>query len=179
MLSQGQAHVQQGMGDHNQLTSLTLTLLWLPSVLWAMFGVVTSKPCGTPGIYKARINTPLLSDLRSFWSLSGFVGRTWLFYIPRAAEAFSISVGFTFGSQPCWIQVVWMQKATGVCCYTNSMQSRHLQGCLGGWGGVACCFITYLLSVQEGGGKVSLLKVTNLKSCLHFSRESAVLATLW
>lgn len=81
MLSQGQAHVQQGMGDHNPLTSLTL--LWPPSTLWAMFEVATSKPHGTPGIYKAQINTPLLSDLGSFWSLSGFVGRTWLFCVPE------------------------------------------------------------------------------------------------
>lgn len=175
MLSQGQAHVQQGMGDHNQLTSLTL--LWLPSVLWAMVGVVTSKPRGTPGIYKAWINAPLLSELRSFWSLRGFVGRTWLFWIPRIAEAFSISLGFTFGllDSSCLAA-----EGTGVCCYTNSMQSRRLQRCLGGWGGVAWHFIAYLLGVQEGGGgKVSLLKVTNLKSCLHFSRESAVLDTLW
>lgn len=106
---QGQAHVRQGTGDHNQLTSLAL--LWPPAALWAVFGVVTSKPRGTPGIYKARINTPLLSDLGSFWSLSGFVGGTWLFCIPRVAEAFSISVGFMLGSHSCWIQVVWIQKA--------------------------------------------------------------------
>lgn len=117
-LSQGQAHVQQGTGDHSQLTSLTL--LWPLPALWAMFEVVTSKPRGTPGIHQVWINAPLLSDL---WVLLwGGLGSS---MSPELLRLLASPRGSCLACSPAGFKLLGCRRHQ-VFVVTNSMQNKHL-----------------------------------------------------